>query len=457
MDLLDPSSWFTTEESLDSPSARDQLRQHIFGGTEGLDNQAFLDDLYGEERLDPHEEMERAEQIYRSNTYVVKGVDTMTNALLGRRTTVERREQESNADADEEGIKALRRHFNRRLKPELREAVENAVKTGNGYITVKKEGGVYEYSAIPRSEDVYIEYDDDFNVDYYVVEVPDNITDRRDQYTSFSVGYGRNQEKQVKGFRLETNEIIHLRIGTSHIPVYGRSSLASASDDIKILRELERDQAVISRYKSVPRKILELEDIDGQRVPDNKLAELKRKLQNMQDYENLYTNKPINVEDMSYAGEVPNLQPMIQYFTEKIVSGLAPSFYMFGKETTYAVSNDQKNMYLLRIQSIRDGFKEPINEHLRKVARDQDVESTGITVEFGEFDFPTEKETAEKAKEQFRAGLITLNEARDKLGLGQADDDIGDLYRFEIEQNAPDTGQGSGGAPQGPLSGLLDQ
>lgn len=454
MASFNPASWFTTEEDLDSSSARDQLRQIIFGASQsGLDTQGFLDDLYNEEELDPHEEMQRAEEIYRSNTYVVKGVDTMANALLGRQTTVTTK---SDQGADDD-VKAMRRHFDRRLKKEMREAVENAVKTGNGYITVKKENGVYEYSSIPRSEDVYIEYDDDFNVKYYVVEVPQDIANQR-QYQSFKVGYGRHQERQVRGFRLEKDEVIHLKIGTSHVPVYGRSSLASAADDIKILRELERDQAVIARYKSVPRKILELDDIDGQRVPDTKVAEVKQKLQSMQDYENLYTNRSINVKDMSYAGEVPNLQPAIQYFTEKIVSGLAPSFYMFGKESTYAVSNDQKNMYLLKIQSIRDGFKEPINEQLRRVASDKGLDAGQVTVEFGEFDFPTEDETAQKAREQFRAGLITLNEARNKLGLEPADDEIGDLYRFEIEQNSPDAGQpqGGGGGGAGPLSALLD-
>ena len=107
-------------------SGLQKFQNFLSGGMSVLQNSEFIRDIFNDKTLTPHEEMRQTEQAYRMNTYIVRGVEYLTNVLLGREMWFESDDKETEI------------YFNDfvlpRFKPAFREGVENFVKQGNGYI-----------------------------------------------------------------------------------------------------------------------------------------------------------------------------------------------------------------------------------------------------------------------------------------------------------------------------------
>ncbi len=439
VDALNPFSESTTSTSRESYKSREAYLMDFFrsrGGTgTNLRTSEFLSDLYNEELLTPHAEMREAERMYRSHTYVAAGVNLMTNAILGSDVSVE---------AEDDRSAQIGSRFIEDNLGSIREAVENMVKTGNGYCEIARASGEpVKLIPMPRPEAMYIVWGEGFKPLYYVYELGYEAAKHHPDASEHTVYSGMGRSKKVKGIRYEPTEILHLKIGVSHVPVYGRSGLCSAVNDSKVLRELERDIAAIARYKVIAKKILNVKDPDGLPVSSEERNAFESYLKSIGDDENIITGgKEIEVQDLSYSGQHYNPIEFIEYIKRKLTATLGPSFYLHGDETTYAVAEAQKQSYYLEIGAIRNQIRQPLNKLLSEKLTVMGFSDDKVDIVFGEFDFPTRKERLQETQKLFQTGLITLNEAREYLELEPVET-IGDAFSFELQ------GQPGGGmAPE---------
>lgn len=378
-------------------------------------------DIFGERLKTPHGEMEASKTIYRNLVQINASIELFTDMIMGRELTIE--------TEDSQGEHYFKNYVLPKLKPALREAVENYCITGNGYIEILRNpatGKPVNFIPIPESEKVYIDYDNNFQPTKYILKNKLNNT------KTHTIRYfqDRNSKKRIRGDAFNPEDIIHLKNGISRIPVYGRSDIASAYDDYQIYDELQRDLAVISRWKSIAKHILTVKNINGEPLSKDQKEAFEEAISNSDDNENIITNKAIEKTELGYQGRHENIQDHIKQINKRITSSIIPSFYLHGDVTNYAVAEDQKSALYLRVQSKRDSFKHQIDKVLREIAEKEGYQKD-VTLKFGEFDFPTKKEKIENRIKGFQVGGVKLNELRDILNL-EPDEELGDAYKPEL-------------------------
>lgn len=409
------------------------LKDLIRGGMKG-DN--FLKNIYQDKILTPHEEMWECEKIYRENAFVVSAIQILKDIILGNKLSVE---------TDDEATREWwERYFeNTKFKQALGEAIENFLKVGNGYIEKVYNGRQIPSMFYPVARAWAIWILKEGKRKRYIEELPKGY--RGENVQNFKVSYSKYDiaQRMIRGIEYK-NPLLHLKYGISHVPEYGRSPLASAINDATILKEIERAMAVISRYKAIPRKLLNLKNHDGTGVNPKVLQNIIEYLNSLSDMENpVIGGVEADVKDLSYSSAGINFSVMIDYLKRKLTSAFAPDFYVHGDITTYAVALEQKNLFYLRVMAIRQMIAQPINEMMEEIRtainltprtdRDKDfVVLHPATIKFGEFDFDTKAEERINALNMWNAGLITLNEARVRMGLDEIEDEMGEAYKWEL-------------------------
>jgi len=412
----------TTKET----SAVNQFSNDVAVGGASLRSSNFIKDLFNDRILTPHEEMRQCEVLYRSNAYIPTSVELFTDAVLGREVKIKSKDVRTRL--------FFQNYIMPRLLAPLREGVEQMSYKGNGYIEILRGMNTnmpLNFTGMPRPEDVYIISKPGEVPTEYVIKYKSTVGMKG--LKSYSINYLGQKIETIRGIGIPSENIIHLKYGISHIPEYGRSSLASAVSDGKIVREMERDLAVISRFKAIAKWIINVRNIDQTAISAEEIEEIEKYFADIQDFENpIVGNKDVTVTDMAYGGKHENLDPMLTYFTKKITSSMAPSFYILGDITNYAVAQEQKNIFFLRVQAVRDQVAKAINPVLKEIAQSRNL-SLDVEINFGEFDFPTRELLEKEVQDKFRSGLITLNEARQALGYKKLEDSIGDAFNFELQ------------------------
>ena len=417
-----------------------QQAQRIIQGNSGtlsdqLRNNGFLFDIYNEKELTPHEEMRMCEVAYRKNSYVVAGVELFAQVIMGKDLRVETVETE----ADQE-TKKKKEYVNQKIIPKLKNpfkiALEEMIKTGNGYLYITKKnqkGTPTEFTALSRSHHVYIDFDKTGKPTRYIYKMPEQ---GKYNYKTHTVPT-YNGPAQITGVSLEPENIIHLKYGKSHSPVYGRSNLASSVDDINIAYNLEKNLSIIARNKGINRKIISINDSEGDYIPEEEMSTIQREYNRLDESQNfLLSNYEVDVKDLNYAGTHYNPDEDLKRLMKKITMMLGPSFYFHGDSTVHSVTEGQKDIYKLTIENFRDTIKPVVNELIDKILTQQfgSTAPHGVSLTFGEYTFTSEKEKSESVIKKFQAGVITLNEAREELGLS-LDEEVGEFYRFDLDNS----------------------
>jgi len=381
-------------------------------------------DIFGETIKTPHGEMKASRKIYRNLPQVNASIELFTDMVMGRNLTIE--------TEDPEAEYYFNNYILPKLKPALREAVENYCITGNGYIEILRNpssGKPVNFVPIPESEKMYIDYNQNFQPTKYILK------NKLRKGEGVTVRYYPNKtsKKHIKGDVFDTDDIIHLKNGVSKIPVYGRSDIASAYDDYQIYDELQRDLAVISRWKSIAKHILTIKNIDDSPLTKEEKEDFDKAIKESDDNENIITNKAVEKTDLGYNGKHEDIQKHIKEINKRITSTIIPSFYMHGDVTNYAVAEDQKSGLYLRIQSKRDSFIDKINKVLREIASFEGYTDSEPELNFGEFDFPTKKEKIKNIATAWKNGGCRLQDYQKVLGI-EPDPDFGDAYKWELTQ-----------------------
>ncbi len=382
-------------------------------------NKKLIEDIYQEKVLTPHEEMRECRNLYLTNSLIVTGVEVLKDVLIGDKLSVESN-QKATVDFFEEFFENSGFIF------ALTEAVENFIIVGNGYIeklgSITNKNQILSFKALPLPELIWKDMKNG-KLQRYILEVP--TPEQTEGVGWHTITYlGRPQ--RIRGIEIQPNKLIHLKYGIGAFSEYGRSPLASSINDAKILREMERAYAIISRYKAVPRKVIRFLNEDGTDISPEERLELENNLNNLEDFENPIVNKKVEIQDLSYAGKEINLAQVMDYLKTKQTLPLAPSFYILGQETNYAVAHDQKDLFMLRVKHLRRMISNAINPILQQIALQNNLDPE-VKLKFGEFSFDTEDDKVNRILRKFQSGVISLEEARKELGYKKPKE--GDTFR----------------------------
>lgn len=407
--------------------------QDLFNNTSGGVGSGFISDIYNEELQTPHNEMEAIREMQMMNAFVENAVSTIAELMLGKYQRID--------CENEEQKKLLQKVVEKmNLLETMRINAKDFIAFGNFYaekLKGKTTGKTRKFQAIAHPERMWRNIQDN-KLQSYILQIPRSQYSGDEDLNYYSVGYGDYNKQSVAGVRYNKDEIIDGRMGQGDYKWYGRSPLASAISDHKILKEIERSMAIFSRFKSVPKKLISARGSDGEPLPTTTYQNLIRDWQQISDFENFVTNgKQFEVQDLDYSGNQVSFQEMLDYLKRKITSVLGPEFYFHGENTNYAVSNSQKTTFFLKIQSWREQFLEPFNEVLKEISLEHNY-GGNPTFELGPFDFETDEEKKKKALDSFQAGLITIDEARRMMGIEEAEDpEVGRAYKWDVQDQQP--------------------
>jgi len=377
-------------------------------------------DIFKEKYFDPHIEMRMCIDAYNYNSLYQASINTMTKFIIGNELRVVS-EDEATANFLQKKTDALK------LKLNMREVIENTVKTGNGYLELDWEDGIpIACYPIFDSSRMYINCDrygyplianGQENLEEYYLQRVDYNYDG-DDAKDFKVSYFVGQNYQVMPIRaipIHRDDIIHFKLNSGDTGIYGRSHIASTLNDYEMLNEMERSVAINAKFKAVGKKLIQLgsEDIPAQ---DEEVEAFAQYLENLMREENAIINKPFKMEDLSYTGTDMNLQYPMEHVRHKITSGIAPEFVLgFEKRTNKATAHIELIAYILSIKTDRDIFLEPLNERILKPF----IKKYGLKparFEFGELNLEDESGKSNRILAQYDRGLIKKNEAREALG-----------------------------------------
>jgi len=398
-------------------------------------NDFFGSDVFNEEEMTPHTEMYRVREMIDNNAFVASALSTYQNIFLGDQLTVETNDDRT------------REWFNNEWLPKsgLVDAMSNGGVQhykgfGNAYYHVKRgqaTGMPKEVELIARPEDMWIRKNPDGSVKDYILEVDRGVQGSEvdnQEVQNYVLGYGGYEKESVFGVQYDKDEIIHVRQGLHQVRPYGRSDLASASSDEKIMREIERSYAVIARHKQVPKKIFSFSQVQqGEEMPINSEDwedDIKPRINNLKDSDNMLLNGlKVDSTDYNYSGQDIKMQDTIDYLKRKITAPLGPQALIHGDMTTNAVSNDQLAVFFQEVRADRQAHMHAFKPLLREVAEKAPVNglSQDLSLGMGDLELDTEQGKKQQALEQWNKGVLTLEEVRSKLELDE--DELPDEFR----------------------------
>jgi hypothetical protein len=398
----------------------DWLRSLAMGAVGGVKSK-FVSDIYKERILYPHEEMLLAKKAYRYNSYINSAARTRANFMVGGKIEIVSKDEGTVAW----GNKTL---IDTGLSQHAQDLAVDLVVTGNAYLERINSGNLtvyYDYISFP--ERMYCDIDQAGLVIQYLQEIPEKMLN----VNYGTITYYGDRKKTVKGKLIPKEKIVHFKLGVAEIPAYGRGYVCSVINDYEILNQIERSMAVIARYKAIPKKMIMLnrgDDING-----GKAAEAyANQISNLSDIENAVLPEKAEVVDLSYSGQDTSFAPIVDYLKKKLTVSLAPDFIMHGEETNYAVSRDQKEAFILTVNAEREKVAAVIKKELKMLGKQTGAVLQDFEIKFGDFDLGQNEDKKNYAKDLFSSNIITLDEAREFVGLPPAEGDNGQFFNNEM-------------------------
>jgi len=407
----------------------------------------FISDIFGDQRNTPHEEMREGWRMLQNDIQISQSVSKKNLLIWGREITV---------DTDDDRTKEV---FDNEIIPMFKQAAitggEHSVGIGNGYIEVvrgEQTGVPTGFEEINRPHKVYPQYNDNLEITGYVLE---SFKETDDDAETFQVLTSERTTRGITGTRFDKDEIIHLKIGSSAMPKMGRSDFLSAIDDYKISRELKRFQGVAARHKMIPRKAFvfnENNDSTGIDEPGDTSAsdirkERQQQLNNLDEDENpVFHDLELDVKDYSYDPKMPQAQEVLEKMSRDMTSPL-PQFLSHASDSNRSTSRESKNVLQMELSAVRQAWAAAINPVFQEIAAAKGLD-TDVTIQFGDFTFPTRDEKTDEVMDMFQSNMLTLGQAVDRLPF---DIDVApeyeDKYNFELD---------TGGNPFDQLGQKLD-
>lgn len=409
-------------------------------------------DIYQQRAMTPHQMMEEVNNAYSSNPIFRSAVDTCSDFIFGGDITFK-----SDDKITEERGQAYVKTIG--LNNWILDVIRETIKCGNGYVEVDynpitelpqkfypqadssrwyincdAHGDPLKHKKIVQTPVGY-EYKEVDNLDeFYIQRISPGV--KYPEAKWYNLSYYLDQkfrQFRIYGIPIHKEKMIHFKLNVGNTGVYGQSYLASAINDNLILQELEKSIAVLAKYKAVPRKVIQYGDKDNPATGEE-LDDFIIYLESLQRDEDPVVNKPIKLDDLSYAGREINVAYMLDHIRKKLTSGVVPDFLTgFGTDVNRSTAQVQLISYILSIYSKRRFFLYTLEERVI----DPWLEKEGLEVghlEFNELDFETKQEKTGRVMQLWTSNLITLNEALDELGKNKVGEE-GNAYYVEWQNN----------------------
>lgn len=397
----------------------------------------FMKGVYGEDAdsRTPHWVKRQARLAQQTNQHVASAVTIFADLVIGG--GIEFRFEDSSKD---EKINQLMGFWD--INRVAREWVESLVVTGDNYIVLqnnkKVENMPVGFETIYRPEDVYISSDIYNNpLDYILkVRVPAGL----EGYPGMGYHWIKGEWQGtvgIHGIKFPGKKILHHKYGMGNYGKYGEGAYMSSADLIAIMREQERTIAVTTRYQSVPKKIFTIEpvEINGQALPVNQkqVDAFSNSVDQSPDHQQIFTNKKISPTSLYDAKDVKfdEIVGAMNWFSEKIISGIIPPYLLFGHDASYAVAKEQRAAFYYRINYMRSIVRVILKDLFTVLLPSQSrtLPADGY-FEFTELSTRTPHENREEMLKLWDMGIITLNEARGSVDMDKDAD--GDKYKWEL-------------------------
>jgi len=404
--------------------------------------------VYKDTVFTPHETQMELEKAYETEPIFRSAIDMVTDFVHGG-DIVFKSDDKMTQIRGETFIKELG------MNEWLPEAIRQTVKTGNGYVEVDYNpitGLPQKFYPIALSSRIYVNCNefgesllvnkavfDEGTQSYATKEVPDddsyyiqrldpNTPNKAATWYDMTYSYGSKfLNFRIYGIPIHKEKIIHFKMNMGYTGVYGTTHFASAIDDKQILKDMERSIAIISRYKAIPRKFIQYGDKDNPATGEE-LDDFIVYMESLEKDEDPVVNKPIKVDDLSYAGGDINLSYMLEHIRKKLISGVVPDFLTgFGQDVNRSTAQVQLIAFVLSIYAKRKCFLTTIQEKVIKPWLEKESELQEGHIEFNELDFEDKGDKSARILQLWSGNMITLNRALDMLGENKIGDE-GDTY-----------------------------
>ena len=391
-------------------------------------------DVFGKKLLTPHEEMADCVRLFETEPIVNSGITQMKQFIMGNEIAIESKDSKTQT--------FFEKWIDQRvdwLDNEIGNFVQTGLITGNMAMDVDRDErncitrfrNVNDTSRIFKNIDEFGRMYDEKKYCFYEVTPTSGIPNA--EYFQYSyLGYRNIGIRRIFGVPIPKKNIVLGQMGWSRMPIYGRSFLASALEDATILRQIKMAFAVIAKYKAVPRKIVSFGAKDDNVSPEE-LVELQAQMQDTERGDNMAVNKPVNIQDMSFAGQDVNLDPALQYVWKSTISGLAPAYLVgFATDTNRATSAEIKVPFGLRIEEMRKVMINVLNRNiLQDYFKAYPWLSRDATFKFGEVSMDSTEQKIEQDGAGWERGTVSFNEYR--KAMGKQSTEGGDIYKWQLD------------------------
>ena len=259
----------------------------------------------------------------------------------------------------------------------------------------------------------------------------ENVYVKKDEHGRVIEYQQRLPNNKVRNFKPE--DIIHFKCDVKPGFTFGTPRIVPVIPDIQALRRLEENVEIlfyqtlfpIFQYKvgteAKPATTLTL--TDGTVIDE--VSYVRQQIQNMPTEGGIVTPERHEIKYIGAEGQIPNYQPVLQYFKSRVLAGLGISSLDIGDgDTSNRSTADSLSKAL--IDSVKDYqavIEEIINaevvtELLLEANWDFDplIEENFVELKFKEIDIEEQMKKNVNAQLLFNSDIIDINEARESTG-----------------------------------------
>lgn len=261
--------------------------------------------------------------------------------------------------------------------------------------------------------------------------------DKNGNVLKYEQGYGENKKQFYPA------DVIHFYMDKDANNAFGTPRIATALDDVRLLRKIEGNVSALIYRFSMPlyQWIVGLPE-PGMQGTDPEIAKARREVENSTLDGILITNERTTIKAIGAEGVALNAEGYLKYFEERVFSALGVSASQMGRggakqdaDSMEAQIHDTVK-YIQRIMSIfireyilnelllEKGYNPLINE--------EDI----INYEFDEISLETKVKKENHEMLKYQSNLTSITESRRKMGMKDDPDDEHKLYKDYIETNA---------------------
>jgi hypothetical protein len=260
----------------------------------------------------------------------------------------------------------------------------------------------------------------------------ENVYIKKDEFGKVIEYQQRLPNDKIRDFKPE--DVIHFRCDVKPGFTFGTPKIVPVIPDIQALRRLEENVEIlfyqtlfpVFQYKvgteAKPATTLTLQD--GTVIDE--VSYVRQQIQNMPTEGGIVTPERHSIEYIGANGQIPNYQPVLQYFKSRVLAGLGISSLDIGDSDT-ANRSTADSLSKALIDSVKDYqsvMEDIINSQVitellleADFSFDPLIEDNFVALKFKEIDIEEQMKKNVNSQLLYNSDMIDINEAREVIGL----------------------------------------